>query len=87
MHEIIITKNLVHKNQKNSKESTKTVYKSMHEIDTEMFLKKKKTEKGYRENPKNLILIDNVDIDKTLISNNVSFGKKSCKYFIEYKDN
>ena len=36
---------------------------------------------------KNPIWKDDVDVDKTLISNNVSFGKNSYKCFIGYKDN
>ena len=36
---------------------------------------------------KNLILIDDVDIDKTLISNKIYFGKKDFKCFLGYKDN
>ena len=31
-------------------------------------------------------MIDDVDIDKILIPNKVSSGKKSCKFFIAYKD-
>ena len=31
--------------------------------------------------------MDDVNIDKILISNKVSFGKKGYKYFIGYKDN
>ena len=43
-------------------------------------------------NPKNLVFINNVldfhksNIDKTLIYNNVSFGRKSYKYLIVKKD-
>ena len=36
---------------------------------------------------KNLILIDDVDIDKILMPKKIYFGKKSFKYFIGYKDN
>ena len=36
---------------------------------------------------KNLILIDDLDISKIILSNKVSFGKKGFKYFIGYKDN
>ena len=36
---------------------------------------------------KNIILIDDVDIDKTLISNKIYFGKKDFKCFLGYKDN
>ena len=32
------------------------------------------------------ILIKNRDINKIIVSNEVSFGKKRCKYFIDYKD-
>ena len=32
------------------------------------------------------ISIKNVDIDEIAVSNKVSFGKKSSKYFIGYKD-
>ena len=32
------------------------------------------------------ISIKNVDIDKVVVSNKVSFGKKEFKYFIGYKD-
>ena len=35
---------------------------------------------------KNQIWINDVDIDKILISNKVSFGKNGYKYFICYKD-
>ena len=35
---------------------------------------------------KRLISIKNKDIDKTVVSNKVSFDKKSFKYFIGYKD-
>ena len=34
----------------------------------------------------NLVWIDDVDIDKTLISNMVSLDKKGCKYYNDYKD-
>ena len=34
----------------------------------------------------NQFLINNVDIDKILISNKVSFGKKGCKYFISFNN-
>ena len=33
------------------------------------------------------ILIDDVDIDKILVSNKISIGKKDFKYFVGYKDN
>ena len=32
------------------------------------------------------ISIQNIDINKTVVSNKVSFGKKGFKYFIGYKD-
>ena len=32
------------------------------------------------------ILINNVDINKTLVSNKISFRKKGFKYFIRYND-
>ena len=35
---------------------------------------------------KSLISIGNVDINKIVVSNQVSFGKKDFKYFIGYKD-
>ena len=35
---------------------------------------------------KNPILVYDVDINKILVSNKVSFGKKSFRYFIGYKD-
>ena len=35
---------------------------------------------------KYLIDINNMDTDKILISNKVSFGKEGCKYFSGYKD-
>ena len=31
-------------------------------------------------------LIDSVDINKIVVANKVSFGKKDFKYFIDYKD-
>ena len=34
---------------------------------------------------KGSIMIDNIDIDKIVISNQVSFGKKDFKYFVGYK--
>ena len=36
---------------------------------------------------KNTILIKDVDMDKTVVSNNLPFGKEDFKYFIGYKDN
>ena len=35
---------------------------------------------------KSSILIDNIDINKILVSNKISFGKNNFKYFIGYKD-
>ena len=35
---------------------------------------------------KNLILLEDVDIDYVLTSSMISFGEKSYKYFIDYKD-
>ena len=35
---------------------------------------------------KSFILVKNIDIDKIVVSNKVSFGKKGFKYFIGYKD-
>ena len=35
---------------------------------------------------KSPILIGNIDINKKVLSNKVSFGKKGFKYFIGYKD-
>ena len=35
---------------------------------------------------KNPILINNIDINKIVVSNKVSFGKKDFKYFIGYND-
>ena len=35
---------------------------------------------------KSPISINNIDINKILVSNKASFGKKDCKYFIGYKD-
>ena len=32
------------------------------------------------------ILIKNIDINKTVVSNKISFGKKDFKHFIGYKD-
>ena len=36
---------------------------------------------------KNLILLENVDIEKMQVSYIVFFWRKECKYFIGYKDN
>ena len=44
-------------------------------------LKKKKQFHQYKS-----ISIDNIDINKIIVSNKVSFGKKDFKYFIGYKD-
>ena len=35
---------------------------------------------------KSPFLIDNKDINKIVVSNKISFGKKSFKYFIGYKN-
>ena len=35
---------------------------------------------------KSLILMDNIDINKSVVSNKISFGKKNFKYFTGYKD-
>ena len=35
---------------------------------------------------KNPILINNIDINKIAVSNNVSFGKNDFKYFINYNN-
>ena len=35
---------------------------------------------------KQLISIKNIDINKIVVSNKFSFGKKGLKYFIGYKD-
>ena len=35
---------------------------------------------------KSPILINNIDINKILVSNKVSFGKRLFKYFIGFKD-
>ena len=32
------------------------------------------------------ILIGNIDINKIIVSNKVSFGEKDFEYFIRYKD-
>ena len=32
------------------------------------------------------ILIDNIDVNKVVVSNKISFGKNDFKYFIGYKD-
>ena len=32
------------------------------------------------------ILIDNIDVNKIVVSNKISFGKNDFKYFIGYKD-
>ena len=37
-------------------------------------------------NIKNLFSINNIDINKIVVSNKVSFGKKVFKYFIDYKN-
>ena len=35
---------------------------------------------------KRFVSIKNIDINKIVVANNASFGKKSFKYFIGYKD-
>ena len=40
----------------------------------------------FKNNSKYLIDINNVDIDKILISNKISFGSKGFQCFIGYKD-
>ena len=35
---------------------------------------------------KSFILVKNIDINKIVVSNKVSFGKRSFKYFIGHKD-
>ena len=35
---------------------------------------------------KRLILIDNIDVNKIVVSNKISFGKDDFKYFIVWKD-
>ena len=37
-------------------------------------------------NIKDLFSIKNIDVNKTVVSNKVSFGKKGLKYLICYKD-
>ena len=46
-------------------------------------LKLKKSKFKYSEHP---VDISNVDIDKIIISNKVSLGKKCFNYFVGYKD-
>ena len=46
-----------------------------------------KIEKHNFHYQKNSILIDDVDIDKILISNKMFFDKMGFKYFVGYKDN
>ena len=43
-------------------------------------------EKNEFHRHKSLILINNIDIEKIVVSSKVSFGKKSFKYSIGYKD-
>ena len=45
-----------------------------------------KIEKQKFHQHKRPISIKNIDINKIVVSNNVSFGKKSFKYSIGYKD-
>ena len=44
------------------------------------------TEKHKFHYHKDLILIDDADINKILVSNKVLFGKKGFNFFIDYKD-
>ena len=44
-----------------------------------------KVEKHKFHQCKKLILIENVDFNKIVVSNKVYFGKKGFKYFISYK--
>ena len=37
--------------------------------------------------PKNPILINEIDIDKIIVSKKFSFGQQDSKYLIGYKDN
>ena len=43
----------------------------------------KKNEISYNKSP---ISINNIDINKTVVSNKVSFSKSSFKSFIDYRD-
>ena len=55
--------------------------------DTKVFPKKKKKKSNNMvENDTKLDNIDNIDINKIVVSHKVSFGKKDFKYFIDYKD-
>ena len=45
-----------------------------------------KIEKFKFHQHKSPFLIDNIDINKIVVSTKVSFGKKDFKYFIVYKD-
>ena len=40
-----------------------------------------KNEFYYNENP---IFLNDIDIEKVLVSNKIPFGEKNCKYFIGY---
>ena len=44
-----------------------------------------KVEKQFHQD-KRTILIDNVNINKIIVTNQVPFGEKGSKYFIGYKD-
>ena len=44
------------------------------------------TEKYKFHQHKRSILIDNIDVNKIVVSNKISFGKKDFKCFIGYKD-
>ena len=46
-----------------------------------MILKLKNTDKN-----KNPILINDIDINKNIVSNKLPYGKQDFKYFIGYKD-
>ena len=45
-----------------------------------------KIQKQKLQQHKGPISIKNIDINKIVVSNKVSFGKKGFKYFIGYKD-
>ena len=51
-----------------------------------MILKSKNKIKSKFHQHKEPISIKNIDINKIVVSNRVSFGKKAFKYFIGYKD-
>ena len=68
---------------KNYEKHFKTIYKigkkNWNFDDTEI-------EKCKFHQPKSPFLIGNIDINKIVVSNKASFGKKYFKYFIGYKD-